>query len=119
MPAPGTGVICKVWALRAAVIPAKVGIYSANLRGCAVDGLDSRFRGNDCAPNDTSTRSVLPRDTPFLTSRMAPRFPVTISRVMESIKVGSTLGINAGIGERGLLWQPRFFDRDLRGVKEY
>jgi putative transposase len=48
-----------------------------------------------------------------------PRFPVTISRVMESIKVGSTLRINAGRGERGLLWQPRFFDRALRRVKEY
>ena len=48
-----------------------------------------------------------------------PGFPVTISRVMESIKVGSTLRINAGRGERGLLWQPRFFDRALRRVKEY
>src|SRR5690242_21855279 len=34
---------------RAAVIPAKAGIYSVNLRQCAVDGLDSRFRGNDSA----------------------------------------------------------------------
>ena len=48
-----------------------------------------------------------------------PRFPVTIARVMESIKVGSTLRINAGRGEWGLLWQPRFFDRALRRVKEY
>jgi putative transposase len=48
-----------------------------------------------------------------------PRFPITISRVMESIKVGSTLRINAGRGESGLLWQPRFFDRALRTVKEY
>jgi REP element-mobilizing transposase RayT len=38
---------------------------------------------------------------------------------MESIKVGSTLGINAGRGERGLLGQPRFFDRAVRRVKEY
>ena len=38
---------------------------------------------------------------------------------MEWIKVGSTLGINAARGERGLLWQPRFFDRALRSVKEY
>ena len=48
-----------------------------------------------------------------------PRFPDTILRVRESIKVGSTLRINAGRGERGLLWQPRFFDRALRSVKEY
>jgi putative transposase len=38
---------------------------------------------------------------------------------MEAIKVGSTLRIHARRGERGLLWQPRFFDRALRSVKEY
>ena len=38
---------------------------------------------------------------------------------MESVKVGSTLRINAGRRESGLLWQPRFFDRALRSVKEY
>jgi putative transposase len=38
---------------------------------------------------------------------------------MESIKVGSTLRINAGRKESGLVWQPRFFDRALRSVKEY
>jgi putative transposase len=48
-----------------------------------------------------------------------PRFPVTISRLMESIKVGSTLRVNARPNESGLLWQPRFFDRALRTVKEY
>ena len=48
-----------------------------------------------------------------------PRYPVTISRVMESIKVGSTLRINARRNESGLLWQPRFFDRALRTVNEY
>ena len=48
-----------------------------------------------------------------------PRFPVTISRVMESIKVGSTPRINAGRGESGLPWQPRFFDRAVRTVEEY
>ena len=47
------------------------------------------------------------------------RFPLTISRVLEAIKVGSTLRINAGRRERGLLWQRRFFDRALRTVKEY
>ena len=48
-----------------------------------------------------------------------PRFPLTISRVLEAIKVGSTLRINTGRKERGLLWQRRFFDRALRTVKEY
>ena len=60
-PLVGTGVICEIWAFQAAVIPAKPGIYSANLRKCVVDGLDSRFRGNDRRserdpiPNDTTT----------------------------------------------------------------
>ena len=59
--ATGTGVICETWALEAAVIPAKAGIDSANLRKCAVEGLDSRFRGNDQRferdpiPSDTTT----------------------------------------------------------------
>jgi hypothetical protein len=38
---------------------------------------------------------------------------------MESIKVASALCINAGRKETGLLWQPRFFDRAVRTVKEY
>jgi REP element-mobilizing transposase RayT len=45
-----------------------------------------------------------------------PRYPLTISRVMEAIKVGSTHGINSGRRESGLLWQPRLFDRALRNV---
>jgi putative transposase len=48
-----------------------------------------------------------------------PRFPLTISRLMEAIKVGSTLRLNEVRKESGLLWQPRFFDRALRTVKEY
>jgi len=39
--------------------------------------------------------------------------------VMEAIKVGSTHRINAARKESGLLWQPRFFDRAVRTVKEY
>ncbi|HTV56573.1 MAG TPA: transposase [Terriglobia bacterium] len=50
---------------------------------------------------------------------ISPRHPVTISRVMEAVKVGSTLRINGARGENGLLWQGRFFDRALRIVKEY
>ena len=48
-----------------------------------------------------------------------PRYPLTISTVMEAIKVGSTLRINASHKDSGLLWQSRFFDRALRTVKEY
>ena len=48
-----------------------------------------------------------------------PQFPLSISTVLEAIKVGSTHRINAGRRERGLLWQPRFFDRAVRTVKEY
>ena len=46
-------------------------------------------------------------------------FPLTISRVLESIKVGATLRINRGRGERGVVLQGRFFDRALRTVSEY
>jgi len=38
---------------------------------------------------------------------------------MESVKVSSTRRINKLRGERGILWQGRFFDRALRTVKEY
>ncbi len=48
-----------------------------------------------------------------------PRSPVTISRVMESIKVSATRLINGDRGGRGVLLQGRFFDRALRTVKEY
>ena len=48
-----------------------------------------------------------------------PRFPRTISTVMEANKVGSTHRINARRNEAGLLWQPRFFDRAAWTVREY
>ena len=48
-----------------------------------------------------------------------PAYPLTISAVMESIKVGATKRINRSRREAGLLRQPRFFDRALRTVKEY
>jgi hypothetical protein len=47
LPAAGTSAICETWATQVAVIPAKAGIHSAGFRKCALDGLDSRFRGND------------------------------------------------------------------------
>ena len=49
----------------------------------------------------------------------APAYPVTISLVMKSIKTSSMILINRRRGESGELWQPRFFDRALRTVKEY
>ena len=48
-----------------------------------------------------------------------PPYPLTISRVMESIKVGATKIINRSRCEAGLLFPPRFFDRALRTVREY
>jgi REP element-mobilizing transposase RayT len=54
-----------------------------------------------------------------LCATVNPRLPVSISRVMKSIKVGSTLRIKAGRKESGVLWPARFFDRALRSVKEY
>ena len=50
---------------------------------------------------------------------ISPRFPLTISRVLEAIKVGATLRINRRRGERGVLLQGRFFDRALRTAREY
>ena len=48
-----------------------------------------------------------------------PRHPLTISRVIEAIKDGATKRINLRGREVGMLWQPRFFDRVLRTVREY
>jgi putative transposase len=48
-----------------------------------------------------------------------PRHPLTVSRVMEAIKDGTTKRINRSRRETGTLWQPRFFDRALRTVGEY
>ena len=48
-----------------------------------------------------------------------PRSPLTISRVMESIKDSATKRINHSRRESGSLWQPRFFDRAVRTVREY
>ena len=65
----GTGLVCETWALEAAVIPAKAGIYSANLKKGALEGLDSRFRGNDWRSesdpilNDTTTNRQPPTGT--------------------------------------------------------
>ena len=48
-----------------------------------------------------------------------PAYPLTICTVRESIKVGATKRINRSRREKGLLFQPRFFDRALRTVREY
>jgi len=48
-----------------------------------------------------------------------PVHPLTISTVVESIKGGATKRLNRSRRESGLLFQPRFFDRALRRVREY
>ena len=48
-----------------------------------------------------------------------PRHALAISRVMEAIKDGATKRINRRRQEGGMPWQPRFFDRALRTVREY
>jgi putative transposase len=45
--------------------------------------------------------------------------PLTISRVLESVKDAATKRINRSRREVGRLFQPRFFDRALRTVREY
>jgi putative transposase len=49
----------------------------------------------------------------------APVYPATISLAMKSVKQSSMSAINRRRGVEGELWQPRFFDRALRTVKEY
>jgi putative transposase len=49
----------------------------------------------------------------------APVYPVSISLAMKSVKQSSTSAVNQCRGADGELWQPRFFDRALRSVKEY
>jgi REP element-mobilizing transposase RayT len=46
-------------------------------------------------------------------------YPVTISLAMKSVKQSSMSAVNQRRGAGGELWQPRFFDRGLRTVKEY
>jgi len=48
-----------------------------------------------------------------------PVYPVTISLVMKSVKQSSMSAVNKRRGTEGELWQPRFFDRALRTVREY
>ncbi len=47
-----------------------------------------------------------------------PPYPLTISRVIKAIKVGSMIAMNRARGEAGELWQGRFFDHALRTVKD-
>jgi len=49
----------------------------------------------------------------------APVYPVTISLASKSVKQSSTSAVNQFRGADRELWQPRFFDRALRPVKEY
>jgi putative transposase len=46
-------------------------------------------------------------------------YPVTISLAMKSVKQSSMSAVNQRLGAEGELWQPRFFERALRSVKEY
>ncbi len=48
-----------------------------------------------------------------------PIYSVTISLAMKSAKQSSLSAVNQRRGAEGELWQPRFFDRALRTVKEY
>ena len=48
-----------------------------------------------------------------------PPHPLSISQVFKAVKVSSTIAVNVRLGERGELWQARFFDRALRTVREY
>jgi putative transposase len=49
----------------------------------------------------------------------APVYPITISVAVKSVKQSSMSAVNERRGAEGELWQPRFFDRALRTVREY
>ncbi|MEW5979975.1 MAG: transposase [Acidobacteriota bacterium] len=48
-----------------------------------------------------------------------PRFPVTISDVIQNVKRITSLKINHQRGRRGTLWQHQFWDRFVRHRKEF
>ena len=48
-----------------------------------------------------------------------PSSPLTISRVLEAIRVGAMLRISYRCGERGVLLPGRFLDRALCTVREH
>jgi putative transposase len=48
-----------------------------------------------------------------------PREGDTLPDLMDAVKVASTLGINRSRRARGPTWQPRYFDRIVRNVREY
>src|ERR1700687_2029258 len=45
---------------------------------------------------------------------VAPCLPLTISRIMQSIKGYTSRVLNECLGQRGRLWQPSFYDRVIR-----
>jgi len=50
---------------------------------------------------------------------MYPPHPLSISQIFKAVKVSSTIAVNVRLGERGELWQARFFDPALPTVREY
>jgi putative transposase len=48
-----------------------------------------------------------------------PREGDMLPNLMDAVKVASTLGINRSRHAKGPVWQPRFFDRIVRNVREY
>lgn len=48
-----------------------------------------------------------------------PRFPLTISHVLQDLKSVSARRINSLRGRRGPLWQHQFWDRFVRDAKEF
>jgi REP element-mobilizing transposase RayT len=92
--------------------------------------VDSRFRGNDehwviferaraLHPFYLTAWVFLPDPSADGHCICAPVYPVTISLAMKSVKQSSMSAVNQCRGADGELWQPRFFDRALRTVKEY
>ena len=77
----GANAICEAWALQAAVIPAKAGIYSASLWKRAVVGLDSSRHGGTgmTGGSVTTRRSAKPCLMSSLTRSACPDWPPVLS----------------------------------------
>jgi len=50
---------------------------------------------------------------------IVPRENDVLPNLMDAVKVASTLGINRSRRAKGPVWQPRYFDRIMRDVREY
>jgi putative transposase len=76
-------------------------------------------RARELHPFHLTARVFLPDPAAAGHCICAPVYPITISLAMKPVKLSSMSAVNQRRGADGELWQPRFFDRAQRTVKEY